>query len=811
MEIIQNNQKTAATASQSDTAFNVQDILQQCIAHWWWFVVSLVIVMGAALYYIWSTPPVYTRSASVLLKEDGKSGSGGVDDAFSDMGLFSVKTNVNNEIFSMKSPAVMLDVVKRLHLDVDYKIDGTFYKKTLYGTTLPLSVGFLELDDNETAALTVALGADSTLTLKNFVRNGEEIAGEASCAYGDTIDTPLGRLAVARSAFYDSSKVAASPVKEILVMRSSLNGAVAAYSAGLSVALNDDKSTIINLTFKDVNTQRAEDVLNTLIAVYNENWIKDRNQVAVNTSMFINERLGVIERELGNVEEDISSFKSRNLLPDVQAAASMYMSQSSETNAQILALNTQLSMAQYIRTYITSSDGRNRLLPANSGIDNGNIEGQIAEYNNLQLQRNSLVANSSEQNPLVTDLDMSLNAMREAIVSSIDNLVVTLNTQLRGLQQSERKTTAQLAENPSQAKYLLSVERQQKVKEALYLFLLQKREENELSQAFTAYNTRIITPPNGSMAPTAPVKNTILMIALLIGLALPLGIIFLRVMMITTIRGRKDLENMAAPFIGEIPQYGKRQHRIASGKESHEALPVVVKDMGRDVINEAFRVVRTNLEFVTGSDAGNKVLMVTSFNPGSGKSFITLNLAASLAVKRKKVVVVDLDLRKASLSKCVDGARTGAANYLAGQETEIAAITYHPGDGKNSAPYDIIPVGTIPPNPAELLASDKLGKLLDGLRGKYDYVFIDCPPIEVVADTAIVSKHVDLTLFVVRAGLLDRSMLPELDRIYNDGKYKNIYVILNGTETAYRRYGYHKYGYSYGYNYGYGGDGYYSK
>ena len=774
--------------------------------------VSLIIVMGAALYYIWSTPPVYTRSASILLKEDGKSSSsGGVDAAFSDMGLFSVKTNVNNEIFSMKSPAVMLDVVKRLHLDVDYKIDGTFYKKTLYGTMLPLSVGFLELDDNETAALTVALGADSTLTLKNFVRNGEEIAGEASCAYGDTIDTPLGRLAVARSAFYDSSKVAASPVKEILVMRSSLNGAVAAYSAGLSVALNDDKTTIINLTFKDVNTQRAEDVLNTVIAVYNENWIKDRNQVAVSTSMFINERLGVIERELGNVEEDISSFKSRNLLPDVQAAASMYMSQSSETNAQILALNTQLSMAQYIRTYITSSDGRNRLLPANSGIDNGNIEGQIAEYNNLQLQRNSLVANSSEQNPLVTDLDMSLNAMREAIVSSIDNLVVTLNTQLRGLQQSERKTTAQLAENPSQAKYLLSVERQQKVKEALYLFLLQKREENELSQAFTAYNTRIITPPNGSMAPTAPVKNTILMIALLIGLALPLGIIFLRVMMITTIRGRKDLENMAAPFIGEIPQYGRRQHRIASGKESHEALPVVVKDMGRDVINEAFRVVRTNLEFVTGSDSHNNVLMVTSFNPGSGKTFITLNLAASLAVKRKKVVVVDLDLRKASLSKCVEGARTGAANYLAGQETEIAAITYHPGDGKNSAPYDIIPVGTIPPNPAELLASDKLGKLLDGLRGKYDYVFIDCPPIEVVADTAIVSKHVDLTLFVVRAGLLDRSMLPELDRIYNDGKYKNIYVILNGTETAYRRYGYHKYGYSYGYNYGYGGDGYYSK
>ena len=245
--------------------------------------------------------------------------------------------------------------------------------------------------------------------------------------------------------------------------------------------------------------QRAEDILNTVIAVYNENWIKDKNQIAVSTSAFISDRLGVIEQELGNVDENISSYKSEHLLPDVQAAASMYMAQSSEANAQILALNTQLSMARYIRNYLTNSTSKNQLLPANSGIESPGIEQQIANYNTAQLRRNDLVANSSERNPLVADMDQSLENMRHAIITSIDNHITTLNTQIRSLQQSERQTTARIAANPSQGKYLLSVERQQKVKEALYLFLLQKREENELSQAFTAYNTRVITPPTLSL------------------------------------------------------------------------------------------------------------------------------------------------------------------------------------------------------------------------------------------------------------------------------------------------------------------------
>ena len=803
MELIQNTPKAPQSESSS---YNIQDIVQQCLANWYWFVVSIVVVVGIAYVYLVSTPPVYTRSASLLIKEggQGKSAAADIGSTFSDMGLFQVNTNVNNEIFSLQSPAVMFDVVKRLRLDIDYKTDGTFYRKTLYGQDLPFNVDFLGLQDNEAVSLTIVPLPEGRFRLLDFVHDGQESDTIVEAAFGDTLSTPVGQLILSPTPFYKQGEAA-----PVYIARIGLNAAVAAYSSHLSVALVDDKSTIINLSFTDVNTHRAEDVLNTLIGVYNENWVKDRNQIAVSTSMFINERLGVIERELGNVDEDISSYKSEHLLPDVQAASNLYMAQSSETNARILALNTQLSMARYIRSYLTGAGSRGQLLPANSGLESGNIESQISEYNTLQLQRNNLVANSSEQNPLVVDLDQSLKAMRTAIITSIDNLVVTLNTQLNSLRQSEQHTTARLAESPSQAKYLLSVERQQKVKESLYLFLLQKREENELSQAFTAYNTRVITPPGGSMAPTYPVRKTILLIAFVIAVALPVLVIFLRILLNTTVRGRKDMENMDAPFIGEIPQYGKKTHPLLQWRKNKEKkdalLPVVVKEKKRDVINEAFRVVRTNLEFVIGNQKDVRILMVTSFNPGSGKTFVTINLATCLAIKGKKVLVIDLDLRRASLSRYAADDKVGISNYLAGQAVTLQDLIVPVKDGDSG--LDILPVGTLPPNPTELLVSERLEQLLQELRTRYDYIFIDCPPVEVVADAAIISKLADMTLFVVRAGLLERSMLPEIDHLYQENKYKNLSVLLNGTESATGRYGYHKYGYRYGYHYGYGNYG----
>ena len=792
-------QPTQNKPAGNDDFLRIQDLFILCLAKWYWFVISLAILLGAATIYLLKTPPVYTRSASLLIKEDGKSGSGNeAAGVLGDIDIFRTSTNINNEMLSIQSPAVMYEVVRRLHLDVNYTTDGRFYDPVIYGSDNPYEVSFFDLGDAESASFTLRPDKDGQVKLTDFTRNGEEADGDAVTALNDTVQTPVGRLLV------NARPGSTAAQQTVFVSRISMQDATADYSSRLSVALNDEKSTVVNLTLQDVCTQRAEDVLNTLISVYNENWVKDKNQIAVSTSMFINERLGVIERELGNVDEDISSYKSENLLPDVQAAASMYMAESSETNAKIQTLNTQLSMTRYVRSYLTGASSRNQLLPANSGIENSGIEKQIAEYNTLQLRRNDLVANSSESNPLVVDMDHSLHALRDAIIRTLDNYVTTLNTQLRALQQSARQTTARIAANPSQGKYLLSVERQQKVKESLYLFLLQKREENELSQAFTAYNTRVIMPPSGSMVPTAPAKKNILLIAFVVGLIVPVAVIFLRESMNTRIRGRKDLEALTLPFVGEIPQAATKK-KGTSDKKSTENNPIVVHEGSRDIINEAFRVLRTNLEFMTDKEQHSNVIVVTSFNPGSGKSFLAVNIAVSLAIKQKKVLVIDGDMRHGSTSAYIGSPQTGLSNYLSGHVNNLKDIIVTDARHAN---LQFLPVGTIPPNPTELLFSDRLKQLIDTVRSQYDYIFIDCPPIEMVADTQIIEQLADRTLFVVRTGLLERSMLPELQRIYDEKKYKNMALILNGTVGSGGHYGY-RYGYRYGYHYGYGSGSYY--
>lgn len=794
------NQKNIKPGQQDDF-LRIQDLLYLCLARWKWFVLSLMVTIGVATVYLLRTPAVYTRTASVLIKEDSKGKSVSSDlESFSEFGLFQSGTNVNNEFITFQSPALMTEVVKRLRLDMNYFVPGKFHRQVAYGLTLPVDVTINDLPENESAGFTLKIQPDGTLYLSDFIRNGTDLdEKDVKGSLLDSITTPLGKIIIHTTPNYVKGEA-----YTLYVGKSSLYNAVNSCSSNLSVSLNSEKASVIDLSFKDNSTQRAEDVLSMLISVYNENWVKDKNQIAVSTSMFINERLGVIERELGNVDEDISSYKSEHLLPDVQAASSMYMAQSSEANAQILSLNNQLYMTRYIRNYLANDANRTQLLPANSGIESANIESQIAEYNKQLLQRNSLVANSSTENPLVVDMDQALASMRGAIIRSIDNQIVTLNSQIKSLRQTEQQTTSRIAANPTQAKYLLSVERQQKVKEALYLFLLQKREENELSQAFTAYNTRIVTPPHGSMLPTSPVHKNIFMVAFALGLLIPVVIIFMRENMNTRVRGRKDLENLTIPFIGEIPLFTRKKKGIL-GKKPQEVKAVVVKEGNRDIINEAFRVLRTNLEFMTGKDKTSNVIIMTSFNPGSGKSFLTMNIAMSLAIKGKKVLVIDGDLRHASASSYIDSPDKGLSDYLGGRIDNLDEIIVP--DPKHKS-MDILPVGTIPPNPTELLFDERLKQTIDTVREQYDYVLIDCPPVELVADTQIIEKLADRTIFVVRAGLLERSMLSELEKIYDEKKYKNMSLILNGTEGSGGRYGY-CYGYRYGYGsgYHYGSDG----
>lgn len=793
-----NTQKKQYVDEESNVeSLNLKDFLYMCLAKWHWFAISLALVLSAAVGYILISEPKYTRSSQVLIKSDseGASISNAVGE-FSNLGLFSTNSNVYNELIAINSPSVMMEVVERLKLNMKYKIDGTFHKKTIYGETLPIEVRFLDVDDDAGARVEVDIDEQGVVTLSDFMKTVDddklEFDDVVSGKLLTPINTPIGRIVVTPTLKWIEGKA-----HYIYVTKSGLHSTAQSCQKKLEVSLDNKDADVINLSYIDVSPQRAVDVLNMIIEVYNEKWIDDKNKVTVSTSRFIEERLDSIVKELGDVDESISSYKSQQLLPDVSAATNMYMTQSTKLMEDMLKINNELSMAKYILNYVKDESNKNKLLPANSGLSNDGVESQITEYNNMQLRLSQLTAGGDIKNPVITDLENSLASTRSAIETSVENLVINLETQLRNLKQNEMQTTSRIAANPVQEKYLLTVGRQQKVKESLYLFLLQKREENELSRAFTAYNTRIITPPMGSLRPTSPGKMKILFIAFVLALLIPCGIIFMRENLITTIRGRRDLDKLSVPLIGEIPM-NSNFHSFFRKNENKEQCAMVVEDGNRDIINEAFRVLRTNVEFMSKGD-DVKVTVVTSFNPGSGKSFLVMNLAKSLAIKNKKVLVIDGDMRHASASKYVDSPRRGLSNYLVGAENDIESLIVKSSFDDNMY---VLPVGIIPPNPTELLENERFGDCVENIKTQFDYVFIDCPPIDIVADTQIIEKYANRTFFVVRAGLLEKSMLPELDDIYKCNRFKNMSVILNATtDGGGGRYG-NRYGYRYGYRYG---------
>ena len=772
------------------SAVPLTDILYRTLHHWPWVLLSLVVCVGAAVVYLLCTPKVYTTTASIMIKDEAAGKSAGAED-FGDFGLFQNKTNIQNEITTLKSADLMEEVVRRLDLDMNYYIPGRFHDVVAYGSNLPVRVEMPGFAENGSALFRVEVDGAGKVSVSD-VKSGDLKSEErVQGAMNDTLMTVVGPMVVVAAEGYKPGEAV-----ELNVVKAPVSATAGGYESRMVIAMSGDKSSVINLTVTDQSTQRAQALLSTLIGVYNEYWIRDKNQIAVSTSNFINERLGVIESELGNVDSDISSYKSQHLIPDVSAASSMYMSQNQQISQQIMDLRNQLKQTLYIKSYLGAASDNEKMLPMNSGVANVDIQSQITDYNNLVLQRNSLLAKSSDKNPLVVQLNEQMDQMRHAILASVDNSINALNMQISSLQGSQASTTSKIASNPSQAKYLLSVERQQKVKESLYLFLLQKREENELSQAFTAYNTRVVNKP-ASFGPTAPNTRNILMMSFLLGLAIPFGVVYLMESNNTKVRGRKDVEHLAVPFLGELPQHGHEKK-----KEAGEANTIVVKGGKRDIINEAFRVLRTNVEFMCNSSEGNKVIAMTSFNPGSGKSFVSMNLGMAIALKGKKVLIVDGDMRHGSTSAYMGSPAKGLADYLGGAVSEVDTLIVKTPECQN---MQVLPIGSIPPNPTELLESPRFGELIGELKSRFDYVIIDCPPIEVVADAQIIDKFADRTFFVIRAGLFDRSMLPELDRLYEEKKYRNMSFILNGSRNDQGRYGYsHTYRYGYGYGYGYG-------
>lgn len=794
---------------EEQNALSLADLWAMVWDHKVWYIICLAVALLVALFYLYRTPKTYSRSQKLIVEESyenkfAKEISGMTGGASSST---YGRSRVDNEMVALSSPDLMKKVVERLGLEFKYTSDMFLRKRELY-TYTPLTVTMT--GDNDLSSFSFVVSRkDTSFVLKDFRIRGEKLKSPAiKGAFGDTLSTPVGNLMLVRTPHFDRWD------KNVIVSYATAMTRAKGYCSRLSVGLPSKTASVISMTLTDAHANKASLILSTLLDIYNEEWVNNLNRAARSTTDFINDRLVVIERELGGIETDLRDYKEANRISDIRSAANQYLGQSSEYSSQSFAVQNQLSIATYIKQYLNDPTHQHGLIPANSGIQNSNVESQISEYNKIYLQREQMVAASSESNPLVRDLDNSMEQLRSAINRSIDNLISTLQMQVNRINQQENDIMRRLASTSGQEYQLLSIERQQKVKEQLYVFLLQKREENELTSLLNVANTRLIQAPSGGNSPVAPRSSMILLVALVLGLGLPFLFFFLKNQLDTRVKDRGDVNKLQIPFLGEIPQAeipAKWWQRIdKKHRYNDHNSKIVVKAGNRDMMNEAFRVMRTNLDLMTAGHPGCHKIMLTSFNPNAGKTYLIMNIAATMALKKSKVLLVDVDMRKATLSNVLSPKKSGIASYLNGKTDNIKEQIYPVADN-----LWILPVGNLPPNPAELLLSDRFTNLLDELSKEYDYLFLDCPPIDMVADTGIIAKHADITLFVMRAGLFDKRALPAAEELYESGKYNRMTLVLNGVETVRRGYGHYGYGhygyghYGYGhYGYGYGSYGY---
>lgn len=790
--------------SEGKRTVRLSDVIKITLHHWPWIVLSVVVCVSLATFYVLRSQPTYKRFSQIVIKDDsGGSSLGSQLSAFAGMGMLGSSTNIRDEINKLQSPDLMETVVRRLNLDMNYSLPGKFHDKIVYGDSLPVVVTLSDFTDADAASFKLEVAKNGDITLSDVVRSTErnpepvmfDFVQKAPIKFGIPAKTPLGQLLVTTGPAY-------VPGQEYTVMvdRQPIIAAANDYSGKIDIQLQDQWANTIEFTAVDNDLQRADDLLTNMVKVYNENWIQNQNETSKSTNKFISERLVAIERDLSGVDSDIADYQSTNLVPDLVLTTTRYMQTDQKAEELVLNLNNRLQVTKFLKQYLDNPANRNTVLPANVGIESPAIEKQIAEYNKQLLERDRLVTNSSKHHPLLVSMDSQLDNMYSAIKTSVNNEISSLTEQLRNVRGVKGEATSKIANSPVQAKHLLSVERQRKVMESLYTFLLQKREENELTQVFTPSNTEVIAKPFGDLMPVSPKKKLIVAFAFLFGFCLPFGVTFVKEVTNTKVRSKKEIEELSIPLIGEIPWWRDRKgdkERKAAGMDER----IVVEPSNRNIINDAFRVLRTNVNFLTKNDGvidgqrkRGSVIMMTSIDANNGKSFVSANLAVSLALREKKVIVIDGDLRHGSTSELIGSPAKGISDFLSGGVSDWRPLVVTDGSMQGA---DVLPVGHFPPNPTELLEVDRFSEMVIEMSREYDYVIIDCPPVNAMADARIIEKISDRCIFVVRIGHLERENLPELEKLYKNKEYKNMSVILNGIQ----QYGRKKiYGYSDGYH-----------
>ena len=784
---------------QSEEQVNIQELLFRYLIHWPWFVVSIIICIACAWGYLRLTTPIYNISATVLIKDEKKGGGASMSSDLEKMGLegfVSSSSNVDNEIEVLRSKSLAREVVNNLGLFVTYMDEDEFPSKELYHTSPVLvSLTHQEADKlpgrmeiNMILQPTGALGVQITVGEKEYRKQFDKLPAvfptdEGTVAFFANNDT---LSAVCPENITKERHITAFINRPFSVLKEYVNS--------LSIAPTSKTTSVVVISLENTNTRRGRDYINKLLEMYNINANNDKNEVAQKTAEFIDERIGIISKELGSTEQDLENFKRSAGITDLSSEAQIALTGNAEYEKKRVENQTQINLVMDLQRYMKGNEYE--VLPSNIGLQDAASAGAIDRYNQMLVERKRLLRTSMENNPTIINLDTSIRAMRTNVQATLDATLKGLQITKEDLAREASRYSRRINDAPTQERQFVSIARQQEIKSGLYLMLLQKREENAITLAATANNAKIIDEALADDNPISPKKTIVYLAALVLGVGLPVGVIYLIGLTKFKIEGRADVEKLTSlPVVGDIPLADEKTGSIA------------VFENQNNLMSETFRNVRTNLQFML--ENGKNVILVTSTISGEGKSFISANLAISLSLLGKKVVIVGLDIRKPGLNKVfnIPKKEHGITQYLTNTTANLMDFVQPSDINKN---LFILPGGTVPPNPTELLARGGLEKAIETLKANFDYVILDTAPVGMVTDTLLIGRVADLSVYVCRADYTHKAEFTLINELAENNKLPNLCIAVNGLDLNSRKYGYYygygKYGkyYGYGKRYGYG-------
>lgn len=789
-----------------DEKVDIQELLFKYIIHWLWFVGAVLVCLIGAWIYLRMATPVYNISATVIIKDDKKGGNTGSMAGLEELGLSGLtgsSQNIDNELEVLRSKTLVKEVVNLLNLYVSYTDEDEFPSKNMYKTS-PVLVSLTpqeaeKLSDPMIVEMSLhpkgSLDVGVTIGKKEYQKHFEKLPAvfpmdEGTLAFFQSPDS----LMVKKDTTEESST---QNIRHITAKINSPMKVARAYCENLRIEPTSKTTSVAVISLKNSSLQRGQDFINQLLEMYNRNTNNDKNEIAQKTAEFIDERINIISKELGSTEVNLENFKRNAGITDLTSEAQIALTGNAEYEKKRVENRTQISLIEDLRKYIRGNEYE--VLPGNIGLQDPGLVATIERYNEMLVERKRLLRTSTENNPTIINLDTSIRAMKSNVQATLDGSLKGLLITKADLEREASRFSRRISDAPGQERQFVSIARQQEIKAGLYLMLLQKREENAIALAATANNAKIIDEAIADDIPVSPKRRMIYLIALVLGIGIPVGIIYLIGLTKFKLEGRADVEKLTTiPIVGDIPLTDEKNEKDGS---------IAVFENQNNLMSETFRNIRTNLQFMLQND--KKVILVTSTVSGEGKSFISANLAISLSLLGKKVVIVGLDIRKPGLNKVfrLSTKEKGITLYLANPETDLMSLV-QPSD-INQNLY-ILPGGTVPPNPTELLARDGLDKAIEILKKSFDYVILDTAPVGMVTDTLLIGRVADLSVYVCRADYTHKVEYTLINELAEEKKLPNLCTVINGVDLKRRKYGYYygygKYGkyYGYGKRYGYG-------